>query len=605
MTKTDFAGIINIIQRFGGKPGKGTAMSFVRFLNTARRVLVCIFVLPTLLLAACEQTNRPEPKPSAAEALAGYPLIAEDLRLRFLARDPTAYSAFLLGSFPANGYDVQTLGTYLDTAAYCLAANGEEQAEQTEQTFDFITTYLNPSVLLLSVSACDFYTESHWSAFITPDYTTGSLRHGFEDVQRIGDRDVYEKTFGCRFRAVSEKAASADKVFSFVQKWIRVCDEKKIRLIIVLSPVLETERTESLDRAYEKMRDELKENGGSAECWDFSEAPVCADKRFFYNTDEFRVSLGEMVLARIFGNTTVYTPADFGKCLLLDAVQKEKQETVLASGAPEHPTDAENTEKEVPVVLYHHVTEETGYGDSVISVSRLEEHLKALKDAGYTSVHLKQMEEYVMRGTPLPEKPVCITFDDGYESNAVLALPLLEKYQTKATVFFIGWAVGKSVYKDTGKPMFPHFDYETARNMLQTGLVELGSHTYDMHQSDTLEAPGKARIAAEPLDGETAQSFTKALKRDCERFNADFERELGEPVRYFSYPHGSYSPLSEKILADEGYSVTLSTDFDGRNVLVPGLPQSLCDLYRFTVGEETSGEELIQRIESVYGNPKD
>ena len=226
--------------------------------------------------------------------------------------------------------------------------------------------------------------------------------------------------------------------------------------------------------------------------------------------------------------------------------------------------------------------------------------MRALADAGYTAVSLSEAEAFVRDGTPLPEKPICITFDDGYESNAVLALPLLEKYKMKAAFFYIGWAVGKDSYKDTGKPMFEHFDFDTARKMQASGLAEFGSHTYDMHQSDTLEEVHTARFAVKPLQHELPSAFIRAVKNDCRRFNAAFEATFGEPVRYLSYPHGIYSPLSESILAGEGITVTLSTESGGRNVLVEGLPQSLRALYRFTVSEDMTGSDLLKLIDTVY-----
>ena len=491
----------------------------------------------------------------------------QDTRLRLLTKKQD-YRAFLLGSFPAYGYDAAVLESFLSVKAYHLAA---ENLSETETMFDFAVETCQPTVLFFSVAACDFFSgNTAQSAFPVQNLADGSVFRGINDVMRIGDAALYENKYAYRFAAKqpTEGVPSSERVLTLHDKMRRVCEQKNIRLITVLSPVYAPEMTEALAACYKTVRKAL---GNTADFYDYSTLPFCADKRFFYNKNEFRTCLGNRILADIFaGEKSGFSLTDVPK------------------------------ETTFPILLYHHVTNERGYGDSVISASRLEEHLRALADAGYTAVSLSEAEAFVRNGTPLPEKPICITFDDGYESNAVLALPLLEKYKMKAAFFYIGWAVGKDSYKDTGKPMFEHFDFDTARKMQASGLAEFGSHTYDMHQSDTLEEVHTARFAVKPLQHELPSAFIRAVKDDCRKFNAAFEKAFGEPVRYLSYPHGIYSPLSESILAGEGITVTLSTESGGRNVLVEGLPQSLRALYRFTVSEDMTGSDLLKLIDTVY-----
>lgn len=491
----------------------------------------------------------------------------QDTRLRLLTKKQD-YRAFLLGSFPAYSYDTAVLESYLSVKAYHLAA---ENLSETEKLFDFAVEACQPTVLFFSVAACDFFSgNTAQSAFPVQNLADGSVFRGINDVMRIGDAALYENKYAYRFAAKqpTEGVPSSERVLTLHDKMRRVCEQKNIRLVTVLSPVYAPEMTGALAACYGTVRKAL---GNTADFYDYSTLPLCADKRFFYNKNEFRTCLGNRILTDIFAG--------------------EKSGFAL--------TDAPK-EQTLPILLYHHVTSEPGYGDSVISASRLEEHLRTLTAAGYTAVSLSEAEAFVRDGTPLPEKPICLTFDDGYESNAALALPLLEKYNMKATFFYIGWAVGKDSYKDTGTPIFEHFDFDTARKMRASGLAEFGSHTYDMHQSDTLEEVHTARFAVKPLQHELPSAFIRAVKNDCRKFNAAFEATFGEPVRYLSYPHGIYSPLSESILAGEGITVTLSTESVGRNVLVEGLPQSLRALYRFTVSEDMTGSDLLKLIDTVY-----
>ena len=140
---------------------------------------------------------------------------------------------------------------------------------------------------------------------------------------------------------------------------------------------------------------------------------------------------------------------------------------------------------EVPILMYHHLVEEPddpAIGQDTLWVGQFRRQLELLRKEGYHTVSIEQLIAFATRGEPLPDKPVCLTFDDGYSSTYELAFPLLKEFEMKATVFVIGVSVGKNTYKDTGLPMTPHFTWEQAREMADSGLVSLQSHTYDMHQ---------------------------------------------------------------------------------------------------------------------------
>ena len=93
----------------------------------------------------------------------------------------------------------------------------------------------------------------------------------------------------------------------------------------------------------------------------------------------------------------------------------------------------------VPVLMYHAVGDEIwGYSDLFVSEAGMEEQLQYLQENGYEPIwfsDLAHIEDY--------EKPVILTFDDGYDDNYTVLYPLLEKYQTKATIFVIGNAMGQ------------------------------------------------------------------------------------------------------------------------------------------------------------------
>lgn len=517
------------------------------------------------------------------------PSTIPDSRLRLLLSTQNAkgFDAYVLGSFPAHGYSAEALSNQSGLSAYNLACLDNDPT-QTLAIFRFVTTHFAPKVILFSISPCDLVSESLSGSFPKFNYRTGGVSHKLRDVERIGHPADYRETHSADFVSPIKQntSFSSDRILELTKVMTEECAAKDIRLITVLSPVYGEAFTDELQNAYVQLKKGLQDIGAY---YDFSGSTLSGDARFFYNTAEFRSPLGDMVLARIFKDNTIYTPAPFGAL-----VSPNGQTTALRS---ERTDVTQSAETAVPILLYHNIADEEGSTPAAI----LEEHLQTLTGAGYHAVSLEQLENYVYYGTPLPEKPICITFDDGYESNYSLAFPLLQRYNMPAAIFYIGWSVGKDTYKETGLPIYTHFTFDQARQMRDSGLITLGSHTYDMHQSEEYEPDGSARPSVAPLESEHEDRFAAALKNDLRLFSKQYQSAFGAPVRYFSYPHGVYSPLSERILADAGVRITLSTDYEGRNVLVCGLPQTLRAMYRCTVPDTASGQDVLDMLTRLYG----
>ena len=84
----------------------------------------------------------------------------------------------------------------------------------------------------------------------------------------------------------------------------------------------------------------------------------------------------------------------------------------------------------LPILMYHNVVEDDAKSlDLSISILKLESHFKFLRDNNYTTFHFKDLENL----KELPKKSVIITFDDVTECKFIYAVPLLEKYQLKAS----------------------------------------------------------------------------------------------------------------------------------------------------------------------------
>ena len=174
----------------------------------------------------------------------------------------------------------------------------------------------------------------------------------------------------------------------------------------------------------------------------------------------------------------------------------------------------------VPVLAYHMVGPEQDLYS--VSPEEFDQQLAYLKKKGYTAVSLQELLDGFEGKTVLPVKPVVITFDDGYRDNYLTALPIMEKYGMKATVFVVAGQVGQGEY----------LSWEQVRN-LHKRSTEIGSHT--------VNHVALSEISASDQLQEAVQS-KKIL-----------EAELGAPVSFLAYPYGKFTGETVSVLQAAGY----------------------------------------------------
>ena len=161
----------------------------------------------------------------------------------------------------------------------------------------------------------------------------------------------------------------------------------------------------------------------------------------------------------------------------------------------------------IPVLNYHKVDEQK----IALSISpqEFEEQIKYLAKEGYNTITPSEMMNALEYGTPLPEKPIMITFDDGYLDNYTNAYPILKKYGFTATIFLVTGFIGND-------PRF--MNWEEIKEMKDNGFV-FGSHTVN-HKSLT------------------ELSYVE-LKNELLLSAEEIEQQLGHQELFFAYPTGT------------------------------------------------------------------
>ena len=226
----------------------------------------------------------------------------------------------------------------------------------------------------------------------------------------------------------------------------------------------------------------------------------------------------------------------------------------------------------LPVIMYHSVCEKPP-ADYIVSPLQLESDLIWLKEHGYESVSAQQLIDYTNNTGELPQKPVLITFDDGFYNNLSLALPLLEKYDMCAVVSIVGRFTDIYAENDPHSDLYSYLTWNDISTMLETGRIEIGNHTYDMHSLDT------ARKGSIMLESESENDDRSILHDDISTLQREIKEHTGMMPVVFAYPFGAVSRSSLPVIRENGFLMTL-TCREALNYITHD-PQCLYGIFRF------------------------
>lgn len=455
--------------------------------------------------------------------------------------------------------------------------------------FKFYSKYLlaNPNY------AFDKIKDKKENKFLQQSYTVfnvadGSYDKSLRDVEPISNiveyvnREEYHQ-FNYDF-GEHPNLGYIDEFISSIKEIVEISKNNDIDLKVVVVPMY-FEDFKFYDK--DEVKEFYKRLSEVTDYYDFCKSNVSYDARYFYDRTHFRNDVGRMMLSFIYNDKNSYIPENFG----IHVNGQNTYEDVMKRYAKDLKRD-ESSEKRIPVFMYHHVAE-VGDGGDTISIENFKRQMKAIKDSGYHTLSLKELDDFVRKGKDIDKKSVLLTFDDGYRSNIEICYPILKEYGFKAVIFPIGSSVGKSNYKYTKNPIIPHFSVEEAK--YTRDVFSFGSHSFDMHQSEKFEKNKPVRTAAIPLENESEFSFVDAFKRD-NFLEEDALKEIFGNIKVFAYPGGYYNDITAVLLSKAGYRFTFLTE-ERQNYVLKGLRQSTLGMGRFNMTDGRTYEDTINLLE--------
>ncbi len=164
----------------------------------------------------------------------------------------------------------------------------------------------------------------------------------------------------------------------------------------------------------------------------------------------------------------------------------------------------------MPVLSFHSV-----------SWNEFDSKIKYLKDSGYQSIFVNDFFKLCRSNPVLSQKTVIITSDDGYISDYDVFYPVLKKYGMKGTV-----NIQTSTLNNTSR----HINNQQLKEMANSGLIEVGSHSHDLHGRHILRQ-----------SGETENQHKERLKKDFNQSKQILENVTQKKINIFALPEGLFS----------------------------------------------------------------
>ncbi len=253
---------------------------------------------------------------------------------------------------------------------------------------------------------------------------------------------------------------------------------------------------------------------------------------------------------------------------------------VAAIGAPilSVPTPARAAPVQPPepyIVLSYHdipaVGQKVGPFDRMAVAQRnFAEHVEWLLGNGYHFISIQQIIDAHAGKAKLPPKAVLLTFDDGFESFYTRVFPILKQHNIPAVEALIGTWMDRAAKPDVPGDK-PVLNWSQVKELQASGLVEIASHTFDMHHGIDANPQGSRAAAVTtrrylPAERRYESDAEYAARmRDGMQKSSDFIlQHTGKRPRVIVWPFGEYNDIAVAAAKKAGMPITLAEN-DGVN----------------------------------------
>ncbi|WP_134683485.1 polysaccharide deacetylase family protein [Brevibacillus migulae] len=246
------------------------------------------------------------------------------------------------------------------------------------------------------------------------------------------------------------------------------------------------------------------------------------------------------------------------------STQKGNESPALEIGKEQLTVNKQTWYRDQVVVLTYHHVDATSKQPFAITPDQFAEHMAFLYKNDLHPITMTEFLRFVDTGVMPTENAVLLTFDDGYESYYKHAYPIMKEYQFPSVNFVITGRLRDTVERKR-ENMTPPLTFPEIEEMMATGLVEVASHTYSMHeQAVTSEwgqpGPETAPVYLEDVNRlEEEQEYKNRLYVDFMMARVALSDFVHKKIETISFPFGYASEAVVETAKEAGYRYAFST----------------------------------------------
>lgn len=247
-----------------------------------------------------------------------------------------------------------------------------------------------------------------------------------------------------------------------------------------------------------------------------------------------------------------------------------------------------------------------------ISTRNLASQFDWLRSHNYHVISLEQLIDARSKNKSLPGNDVVLTFDDGLQSIYTKVFPLLKAYHYPALVAVVGaWTDLPPEGKvDYGYREFTRQDFVTwreLREMQSSGLVEVASHTWNLHKGIVSNPQGSLipAVIAHAYDlktqnYETDAEYAARIRADLLHSSQEIKAELGRAPRAIMWPYGAHTQAAESIAASLGMTVSFTLGLPITFPNRPSGPTGLMGIPRLVLMSNPAVPDMVWSLRHLH-----